>query len=207
MNFPFRYAGEMVFYRPEQFDRVRLVEQLSKEYPVTTKDQGIIHLTMSSPFFGFPVQAFVSVLEENSTIRVMYSISLIDTNMLFFLSAAFSVFFYLIRYPALSVFFGFLGVVYYGASVSKTSSKLKSDLKKAFGDITEPGEAELWQQQQEWMKNSEVCPACGEPINPYAATCINCGLQLNKQKKHNPVTRESLTDPITVHYTMKKGKE
>ena len=207
MNFPFRYRGEMIFYRPESFNRAAMIEQLSAENLETIKDSGNIQLSLPGPFFGFPITCRVEITEESSTIRVDYSIRLNETNLVFFLSLAFCLFFYLIRYPAISVLFGFGGIVFYLTSLSKTSSKLKGEIKKAFGEITEPGEPELWKQQQEWMKNAEVCPACGEAVNPYTAKCINCGLQLGKPKKHKPVTRESLTEPITVQYTLKKKGE
>ncbi len=59
----------------------------------------------------------------------------------------------------------------------------------------------LWQQQQTWLNNNSVCPACGEPENPYSEFCVNCGLRLSHKKQQR--TSTSTTSHQSHFYSIK----
>jgi len=59
-------------------------------------------------------------------------------------------------------------------------------------------------EQLEWLKNPNVCPACGTKRNPYHDKCFDCGLHFGAIKKL--VDNQSQTGERKIKYTYQNEK-
>jgi len=77
----------------------------------------------------------------------------------------------------------------YVAVIYQISSILENVFEEILGNKIEA--EKISEEQNEWMKNKDVCPACGNKLTEYDSFCPECKLNLSHQRnpKKQPVSR------------------
>ena len=180
MHFPLAYTGEVVFYKADDFDINVTFEQIKSKVTVSTIKNDKIIFTAPFSFSKLPVKIVLSIVDDHTTVYCRYNISLFENNVILLLSIVFASFFYYFGSELVSGFSIFVGLVFYLLNAAEMSKSVKTLIYNIFGNNAEIGEPVLWEKQQQWMKDKALCPACGEPKNPYSNKCLSCGLFLDK---------------------------
>lgn len=205
MSFPIKYVGELNVNKPEGFN---FDQYSTRVYQLLHHQKepflGQAYFSFPLPLIGLNLRLKLTLLEEHATIHAKYTISLFELNILFVLLSGLTVFFSIAGISSLMILFGIIAIGYYWYGLSTVSNGLKSIILQEMTDnhfMEEPG---LWLKQQEWLKDEKLCSACGEVINPYSNSCINCGLHIKKTSKL-PVSNISPTEINTdISYSYKK---
>jgi len=205
-NFPFYYHDELIFYKPDHFDGLGFMNELGKEF------QGVHHnnrITANLPvsITKIPIRVNIHYKPDNVTGNVSIALSLFESNLLLTFFLAFGFFFFFHQ----SHFFGtttiLAGILYYILSIHVSITAIKKSIIRISGITFDLGESDLWKKQQEWMKNEQLCPACGEQKNPYSYQCINCGIHFRNPNKQADNTAINTTGAPEVTYQYQKRNE
>ncbi|MBI9069102.1 MAG: hypothetical protein JEZ09_17525 [Salinivirgaceae bacterium] len=192
MTFPFYYTGEIIFYKPENFENT----DFQKHF-----ESGNLKI---KTLLNFPASVTFIINDENVSIQVLYKISMFEQNIILLFSFLMATFFYLFDANALSIISIFIGVFYYIGNLSKVSKSIKNLVYSYIGGNLSVEESTLWNLQQKWMKDKNLCPACGEPKNPYSNKCINCGIYLSKKTVKLESENSTTVKDIVIDYKIKK---
>jgi predicted RNA-binding Zn-ribbon protein involved in translation (DUF1610 family) len=89
----------------------------------------------------------------------------------------------------LLIYFSVVVVLLYVVGIYHFKSVLENIFDKIALSKEQP--EELSEEQQKWLKNPDVCPACGTELTAYDAVCPECGLNLKtyRKSKKQPVSR------------------
>jgi len=207
MQFPFSYTGELVFYKPDEFDVDIFLTQIETEVNINSKDSSEVIFSAPFSFSKLPIKIKMRVRDYNAYIHCKYQISLFENNIIFLLTLTFAAFFLHFDNHAFSFISVVTGLLYYFFNLAKISNSIKALIYKQIGGSTDIGTPELWKQQKQWMKDTTLCPACGESKNEYSNKCINCGLYFDKNKpKINQVNTSISGNNEIVYEVIKKKK-
>jgi len=206
MVFPFWYTGEAVFYKSGEVNSDEIIKNIVLKHNGETTDNETFVFKGKAGIFG--LHSFVKLKFDSlgTTIHIKYFTSLFESNILLILGLVLGSFLYVNDKFLLSYLFFMLGFFsYFGNTiwVNNYAKKMIAPLGSLLRNIEEQ---ELWEKQQNWTKNPEVCSACGEPVNPYALKCINCGMHFSK--KRGPVhsaTSHTANTNISFKIRPKKG--
>lgn len=190
-HFPFTYKGELVFYKPDEFN-VEIIQ----------KDLGSKEIQIQSLFY-FKTKVKTTVFDDNVSINIAYYISLFEQNIIFLFFVLFAVFFYVFNANAFSTLSIISGGIFYLSNLMYVSKHTKLVLSEKTGLGSEIEESLLWKKQQEWMKNNTLCPACGEPKNSYSNKCVNCGIYFSKKAKNIDAASTTSGQSFTIDYKKK----
>ena len=207
MHFPFAYTGELVFYKTDDFNVDEFINQIESQLIVSEKNKQ--QLIFSTPFSysKLPVKITLSVVDDNTSIHCKYAISLFENNMVFLLTATFSLFFFHFDNQLFAIASLVIGVLFYFFNTIKISNSIKTLIYNQVGGNADIGTPELWKQQQKWMKDANLCPACGEPKNAYSHKCINCGLFFSENTTKITNVNSSLPIGSEIIYEVTKKKK
>lgn len=184
-HFPFGFTDELVFYTPDGFDEAlflkqfaRLINQSEPEYHM----HGQANISVSK----LPVHITITFMPDTVASKVVFTISLFENNLVMLAGVLFSVFLYSYQSLALAGLALPAAIGFYLINLHKTIQVLRKKTLAFAGADLDLGEPGLWNLQQKWLKDPGLCPACGEPINPYSHKCVNCGLHFTKGKHKAP---------------------
>lgn len=203
MSFPFSYTGEVVFYKPDDFNTDEFALKVKQKFNVEVVDEFFLFQSKSS-FSKLPVKVKMSISDDNTSLHCQYKISLFENNIVFLAALVIAAFFYFNDNIAISVFAASAGLIYYLANTSRISHFLKAGLYNLMDSKIEYGTAKLWKKQKQWMKNPLLCPACGEQKNKYSNSCVNCGLVFSKSKAKPSQTNTSAAQNNAINYKLTK---
>lgn len=207
MQFPFSYTGEIVFYKPDDFSFDSFVNQIELAFTNVKKENGELSFSASLSYSKLPIKISFAIIDDKVSIHCRYRISLFENNTVLLLSMVFALFFNHFHNVPAAIFAIIIGLGFYFFNTIKISNSIKSIIYNLMGGKTDIGKPELWKKQQEWMKDKNRCPACGEHKNAYSATCINCGLHLQKGKAEIKITNTSDQNNGDIVYEIKKKKK
>ena len=193
MHFPFAYTGEVIFYKTDDFEVNSFFKQIQSKVSTSLISDDKIVFTAPFSFSKLPVKITLNISDDNSTIYCKYSISLFENNVILLLSIVFASFFYHFGGNLITIISILIGLVFYLLNAVEMSKSVKTLIYNIFGDNAEIGEPVLWEKQQQWMKDKSLCPACGEPKNPYSSKCLGCGLFLDKGRLSQTYTNVNIT--------------
>jgi len=206
MSFPFTYTGELVFYKPDDFNTDDFVQRLKQKLRTDKFNDSLI-FSINSPVSKLPIKVQLEIIDDNTSLCFKYHISLFENNVVLIAALVFSTFFYYNSSVGIAITALLLGVIYYLSNTSKISHSIKSELYNLMGSKIDFGMVELWSKQKKWMKDSTLCPACGEPKNNYSNSCVNCGLVFSKNKPRLSQTNTSLSNNSEISYQITKRKK
>lgn len=192
MNFPFVYTGELVLYKPESFNQQAVEQKLH-------------NLNQVKSLVSFYLRVKTSLIADDQTsIQIKYRISLFELNILFLFFLLFGLFFYWFDRHLFCVISIIAAFVFYFFNLAHVSRKTKDSILHILAIGSEIEENQLWKKQQVWMKDKTLCPACGEPKNPYAYKCVNCGIYFKKSEKQKSTTYSVTDKNISINYNHKR---
>ncbi len=202
MKFPFWYTGEMVFYKSDQINVAEAIDNIVCNNDGKILENKQILFQGNKGLFGWPSRIKLHLNSEGTTIHITYHLSLFESNILLLFGILFGSFFYMYNHVNYSVLAIIISCSLYIINTFKLSAFAK-ELVAKFGSLTKSIEQQkLWEQQQKWIKDIKVCPACGEPVNPYSANCVNCGLFFKgkKSKNHDTGVNNTNNQEISIEY-------
>lgn len=202
MPFPKSYEKELFFDHdeiPENFG-LNVIKQISKHGYKLEEDNTSVSYNSQKTIGRFMLP--VSIEWKSGRDGVSISIDIITSRLiniiiavvlLASLSSGFSVSFFFV----FSVVFS---VLFYAINISFVISECRSIITFA---REEKDESEIFSnQQKQWIKDKNKCPACGAAINKYSWQCHNCGIVLRQKRK---VSRFNTSMPDkSFNYTLKK---
>jgi hypothetical protein len=184
-HFPFSFTDELVFYTPDNFNDSVFLKQLAKHLQIENYGyQMKVHSNVS--LSKLPVKIGILFLPDTVASKIIFTLSLFENNLVLLAGMLFSSFLFYYNSTTLAVLLLLSAILFYLINLHKSIQNLRKIAIDAAGTNLDMGEPALWKHQQKWLKDPSVCPACGEPTNPYSAKCVNCGLHLTKPKKHSP---------------------
>ncbi|MDA3893960.1 MAG: hypothetical protein PF517_20055 [Salinivirgaceae bacterium] len=207
MNFPFSYTGELVFYKPEEFNTQHFVEQIKDKVNLLNTKGERITFTDSISYSKLPIKINLTVHDDNTSIHCRYKISLLENNIALLFSIVFANFFFYFQSTFLALTVLVLGVVFYTLNAAKISRNIKALIYTVIGINSDFDTSELWHQQQQWMKDKNLCPACGELKNNHSNICVNCGLYFSTKKPNIDQVNISSLQKTELNYKITKKKE
>jgi hypothetical protein len=207
MQFPFTYTGEIVFYKPNDFSFDLFVNQIESAFALSTKVKGELEFLAPLSYSKLPIKISLSLIDDKVSIHCKYRISLFESNVIVLLSWVFAFFFNHFNNLATAIFTLILGLGFYFFNTIKISNSIKRIIYNLIGGNPDIGKPELWKNQQEWMKDKNRCPACGEYKNAYSASCINCGLHLQNTKEDIKKINTSGSNDGDIVYEITKKKK
>lgn len=205
-SFPFCFHDELVFYKPEAFDNSLFMNKLGAEYKTTVFNDGFV-ASVPNPLSKIPLKVTFRFQPDPITGKVSFTLSLFELNLLLLLFFALGLFFRFYQNPLFSYLAIVFGILFYLISIHASVTGIKRSIIQISGTTYDLGELELWKKQQEWMKNELLCPACGEPKNPYSYHCVSCGIYFATPSKHNEKVQVNTTGTENIHYHYSKKNE
>lgn len=206
MFFPLWYVGEVSFYKLENFNYEQFINDILNNFNGQFLNKNQIVFNSKANLLPPPSKVKMHIADENAVIHVNYYISLFETTILFAMALLFGGYFYYHAAYVLASVIVLGGIIVYLGNIARQNKFIKQTIATITGVAPDFGEPILWEQQKKWLKNSEVCPACGEAINPYAKHCINCGLHF-KNRKQKPGNNYSSTTANNINYEVTKKKK
>jgi len=82
---------------------------------------------------------------------------------------------HLVLYSAIAI------IIVYFIAIIHYINKIEEIFDKLFVEKEEPEEIGL--EQQNWLENFKICPACGIEITEYHSICPECGINISKIQK------------------------
>jgi hypothetical protein len=205
-HFPFYFHDEIVFYKTEEFDSALFMQRLAAEYHAHLQGDSIVADTPVS-ISKIPIRVNFQFKPDNVTGNVSFSLSLLESNLALIISSVFSFFF--LSYN--DTLFGYLsiiaGILFYFINIHISVTAIKRSIIKISGTPFDLGEPELWKKQQVWMKDPLLCPACGEPKNPYSYKCVNCGIYFSNPTKQPSDEQVNTTGSEQIVYQYRNKHE
>jgi hypothetical protein len=205
-NFPFSYHDNLLFYKPNNFDNIGFIKELAKEFQALHQ-HNIITADIPISITRMPIRVTMHYKPDNLTGDVSISLSLLESNLLLIIFLAFGFFFMFHQNLVFGIASIVAGVLYYILNIHVSITAIKKSIIRISGTTYDLGEHELWEKQQEWMKNELLCPACGEQKNPYSYKCINCGIYFSNPKKQVDNSMANTTGTDNVKYQYRKNNE
>ncbi len=205
-SFPFCFHDELIFYKPDYFDNPLFMNRLETEYKGAFFNESLVAL-VPNPVSKIPIKVTFRFQPDPITGKVSFTLSLFEFNLLLLIFLALGLFF---KYYQNQLFFYLsivFGILFYFISIHTSVAGIKKSIIQISGTTFDLGELELWKKQQEWMKNELLCPACGEPKNPYSYQCISCGIYFTNPSKEIEKVKVNTTGTENVHYHYNKKNE
>ncbi len=207
MNFPFWYTGEVVFYKSDQINVAEAIDNIITENKGKILGNELIIFQGHKGLFGLPSRIKLSLNTEGPTIHISYHISLFESNILLLFGMLFGSFFAYYNH----VEYSFIAFIAGGSLYVSNALKLHiftKELVAKFGSLTKNIEQQkLWEQQQKWIKDITVCPACGEPVNQYSANCVSCGLFFKGKNNRSHYSTVNNTNDLGISVYFKDTKK
>lgn len=207
MVFPFWYTGEAVFYKSDEVNATEIIKDIVVNHKGESADDGLFIFKGNAGLFGLHSFIKLKFDTRGTTVHVNFFTSLFESNILLALGLVLGSFLFLNDIFLLSSLFYVLGMLaYFGNTIwlNNYAKKIISPLGSLLRNVEEQ---ELWEKQQLWMKNPDVCSACGEPVNPYATKCVNCDLQFSKKGKNIKHSSVSNTANANINFNIDKNKK
>ncbi|MFA6403534.1 MAG: hypothetical protein WCX31_18215 [Salinivirgaceae bacterium] len=205
-SFPFCYHDELVFYKPDSFDNTLFMKQLGTKYEGTISNECLV-ASVPNPVSKIPIKVSFRFQPDPITGKVSFTLSLFELNLSLIFFVALGLFFRFYQNPLFSYLAIVSGILFYFISIHASVTGIKKSIIQISGTTFDLGELELWKKQQGWMKNELLCPACGEPKNPYSYQCVSCGIYFAKALKDNERVQINTTGTENVHYHYSKKNE
>jgi ribosomal protein L37AE/L43A len=201
MAYPFSYTGNIVYFSKEPISLQGLEAQVLQ----IGKPSGerINSFYFPKGFLGLPFR-FSYLLKKG---KLSYTMNLFEVNMVTLIGVVMGVFFYGFHHYYAAAFTFVLVFLWYIVALVVNGFRLQSFLIGAIERVNGNTDSKEWANQQEWMKNPDLCPACGEPVNPYSNQCVDCGLHFKKGKKKEKYTATNSTGVTLVNYKTKGKNE
>ncbi len=203
MGLPYSYRS---FYQTEvspHFFYAKLTEKSSKyQLKNINFDKNEIKFSFSPNFFGIKNQVLIEFKTDFSGFYYEFPLeNLIKISLILIIVFAFILHGIkkLLIFPSVSIF------VLYSAVIIQT----KSYLETLFDVITEQKEVseELSEEQKKWLRDKNLCPACGAQLTEYDSFCPECRLNLKnyRKAKKQQVSRTGFED-FRIIYSYKEAK-
>ncbi len=205
MVFPFWYNGEVISYKSDDLDYSNLLYEITKKNYGKQIDSDNFEWQIKKGLFNNVIPVKIKVNTDNISVHISYYVSLFESNILLLFGLLFSVFFFISGQPHListpiilgvtAWFINTIRIIFYVKEQLKTFSKFDNNISRQY----------LWGKQQKWINEEHLCPACGEPLNPYSSSCTQCRLNV-KNTKNKPINKANLTSEknINFEYQLKK---
>lgn len=205
MIFPFWYNSELVFYKSDNTNYNVLLANMLKKNKGKQTSSDSFEWQSKKGIFNTRILVKFKINNDELTLHVRYFISMFESNILLLLGVVFALFFMFNNQTLLVVLSLVVGLLAWFVNITRVSFYIKKQFR-VFGFFNNNVNRQyLWQQQQKWIKQKNLCPACGEILNPYSANCTQCGLAIQKNKKklllHQTNTTYNL--PIKINYKKK----
>lgn len=206
MVFPFWYTGEAVFYKSDEVNSAEIIKNIVVNHNGEPAGDDIFVFKGNTGLFGLHSLIKLKFDTQGTTVHINFFTSLFESNILLILGLVLGSFLLVNDLFLLSTLFYVLGVLAYFGNTIWLNNYAKKMIAPFGSLLRNVEEQELWQKQQQWIKNPDVCSACGEPVNPYAIKCVNCGMHFSKKgdaKTHSPVSN---TANANIKYKIDKNK-
>jgi hypothetical protein len=207
MFFPFYYTGEVAFYKSKDFNVGLFYNNLKKDAVNSNITSDVLTVFVPYSLTKIPVKVYFSIIDDNVTIYCKYKISLFENNTGLLFSFFLTGFFYYFNSILLSVITLLAGFSFYIFNLTLISRKIKLLIEKTANMDRDAAEPVLWEKQQKWIKTPDVCPACGEKINPYSKKCLNCGLILKGKHSSKKYSNTTVTYKQNINYILTKDSK
>lgn len=205
MFFPFWYNNELVFYKENDIDYKKTLLEISEINQGSEIDKKHFMWQCKKGIFNHSIPVKIELNEDGTSVQLRYFLSLFESNILFLLGLVFAIFFWLNHQNHL-VFFSFvLGLILWIVNTFRLNYFVRKQFESLGFYDHNINRQYLWQKQQKWQKQDELCPACGEVLNPYSSKCTQCGLQIFEKNKRQPFCPSNTTASTgtKIHYKSK----
>ncbi len=203
MNFPFSYIDEIVLYKDNSLNYNALLNNISVRNNGTQIDRQNFEWKSNKGILGAIIPIKLNIKTDEMTIHIEYFISMFESNILLLFFLVFGVFFAWHSQMFLSISSVALGVLLWFANTARLITFVKKQLGEFYQFDNNINRQYLWNKQKIWMESKKLCPACGEPINPYSANCTQCGIKVNPNNNQT-YTPSSQTQNISAKINYKK---
>lgn len=203
MPIPFNYTEEQVFYLPDNFNESDFLQKLLKKANIIKPKNNYTDYN----FFILNlirIRININILIDNVNLRIRYSIKTFELNIIMLFALLFFAFFLGFSKKNEAIISITAGIIIYINCIVYIVNKLKTSIDAILDQKPNQGDFELWQKQKKWLNTPGLCPACGEPVNPYSTKCVVCGLTIGKNKKK--ASNQSATTNTDIIFTIKKNK-
>jgi len=146
------------------------------------------------------------IIEKKENLTVWYEYNLIPVFKITVIMILFAAFFSKFSFNNLLIFSGVFIVVFFGFNIMYINSVLKNMIQNALFPEGVNYEEKLTEEQQEWIKNPEKCPACGAEISQYNFECSECGLSINKKNRKRNINLSGFYN-TKIKYKLTKSKK
>lgn len=205
MFFPFWYNNELVFYKENDIDYKKILLEICEIEQGCRMDTKNLTWQCKKGVFNNSIPVKIELNEDGTSVQLRYFLSLFESNVLFLLGLVFAFFFW-VNHQNNLVFLSFaVGFILWIANTFRLNYFVRKQFEN-FGFYDHNINRQyLWQKQQKWQKQDELCPACGELLNPYSSKCTQCGLQIFKKNKKQTSfpSNTTATSDIKITYNNK----
>lgn len=196
MGFPFSYTGKIIL----NSGSISYVDVENIKKQLQPADAEATAFFFQKGFLGLPVRFSIKSLMPKESNGIEYCMFLFETNTISLLGLVFTTFFFGYHQLYSAWFAATITLLFYSFSLAVNGHRLHKFLMQLIDANEESLLDEQWENQQQWLKDIAVCPACGEPANPYSDKCINCGLYLGKAPKSMGDQNSNSTESINYTY-------
>lgn len=203
MFFPFWYNNELVFYKQNGIDYRKILLDLTEINKGNQIDEDNFIWQYKKGIFNHSIPIKIKLNQDKITIQLRYFLSLFESNILFLSGVVFAFFFWLNHHNTL-VFFSFLiGFFLWIMNTFRLNYHVRKQLENIGFYDNNIDRQYLWQKQKKWQEQDELCPACGEFLNPYSSKCTQCGLQIFKKNKEQNIFPTNTTTNLSIKINYK----
>lgn len=217
MSFPYSYSGKVHLFEnsdgkalPDRFSLLSKINRFirEKEGKRIKRKEDVFAYTEKDTLFNIEYNIELELSIRRGDYTIFYKIeaeALLKVISAAVVVMAFLTFFSITTYLISALIFA---VVFYTANVFFVSSALVNKINKFTGNAEYSFEAgeNLSPEQKKWLKNPQLCPACGSFLSDFDIDCPDCGLRV-KQNRHSVPLNLSKYRENQVEYHYKKKED
>lgn len=218
LSFPYTYKNRIKLFgetvndiKPNTFLIKRLLtEQLKlRAIKIISENVNSINYEAISEIFKFEYSVELTIENKSNDIDIFYEINLNKLINITLIIVILIAFLSVLSVNLFLIFAGLFSVVFYILNLVIINTQISNIIKKSLGNnLYIFNEIEnITAEQEKWMNDPSLCPACGEYITIFDQNCPDCGLRIKQNNTKIPVDISKYNDKkLNYHYKKKKDQ-
>lgn len=171
----------------------------------SVKDYIITYSSISN-LFRYEYQIKLYVEKAGNDHNIIYEIDLEKVLRIIIIGIILTAFFSFLSVKYFLISAGIFSLLFYALNVLIISTSVENIIKRAIGNNNysfNDSEA-VSPEQEQWIKDKNLCPGCGEFVTNIDLNCPECGLRIKKNKYSVPIDLSKHKEKkIKYHYKKK----
>lgn len=216
MAFPYTYKNKIELLdnkvKDRKFNSAIITKLISNEIFSADPEEfeirdNVIKYTFISNLFKYKYTVKLHVEKSGNDHNIIYEIDLEKVLRIIIIGAVLIAFFSFLSVKYFLISAGIFSLLFYVLNVLIISVSVENIIKRAIGNNNYSfNDSEIISiEQEQWIKDENRCPACGEFITNIDLNCPECGLRVKRNKYSIPLDLSKHKEKVLKYHYKKKN--